>query len=337
MTLYTLPGPAGIGITALGMAVPERVISNEHFAGYLDTSAEWIASRTGILERRFAAEGETAAGLGLAAVRDLLAHHPAGLEGVDMVLCATSTPDATFPSTAALIAGAAGLGGAAAADLSVACSGFVYALALAHGQVAAGLARRVLVVGAETMSRAVNQQERNNAVLFGDGAGAAVVGPVPAPYGFGAFTLGADSAGGASLTLPGTAEQLPSGAPLGPALTMNGREVFKFAVRALPESVLQVLARTGLSPAEVDWVVPHQANIRILEAASQRLGVGLERFIINLDRYGNTSAAAVPLALTEAQRDGRLQRGQNIVLVAFGGGLSWAACTLKWWLPEQGE
>ena len=205
----TAPAPLrpSIGITALGSYLPERVITNAHFEAHLETSAEWIESRSGIRERRFAAPGQPTSDLGVQAVRDLISRDPDALEGVDWVICATSSPDAMFPSTAALIAGQVGLKGAAAMDLSVACSGFVYALSVAYGLVAGGVARRVLVVGAEAMSRVVDQDDRSTAILFGDGAGAAVVGSVPEGSGFQAFVLGADSAGGPSLFLRGVADQ----------------------------------------------------------------------------------------------------------------------------------
>ncbi|MCY1703056.1 beta-ketoacyl-ACP synthase III [Deinococcus sp. SL84] len=325
------PGDSGIGITALGMHVPERVVPNTFYETYLDTTAEWIESRTGMRERRYAAEDEYASHMGVKAVQDLLAHDPDALRDVDLILCATGTPDALFPSTAALIGEQVGLRGVAAADISVACSGFVYGLAMAKGQIAAGIARRVLVIGTEVLSKRVDQQERNNAILFADGAGAAVVGPVPEGYGLGQFVMGADGSGGGSLYMPGAAPALPDGTPMGEYAGMNGREVFKFAVRVIPESGQQVLQKSGLTIDDISWIIPHQANIRIIEAAAERFGVSMDKFVVNLDKYGNTSAATVPLAVVDAVRDGRIQDGQNILMVAFGGGLSWAACTLKWW------
>ena len=331
MTQLSPAQAGGIGITALGLYVPERVVTNAHFESYLDTTAEWIETRTGMRERRFAAEDEYSSHLGVKAVQDLLARDPDGLKDVDLILCATGTPDAMFPSTAALIGEQVGLRGVAAADISVACSGFVYGLAMAKGQIAAGIARRVLVIGTEVLTKKVDQQERNNAILFADGAGAAVVGPVPAGYGLGEFVMGADGTGGASLFMPGAAPQLPDGTPVGDYAGMNGREVFKFAVRIIPESGQQVLAKSGMTIDDISWIIPHQANVRIIESAAERFGVSTEKFVVNLDRYGNTSAATVPLAIVDAVRDGRIQDGQNLLLVAFGGGLSWAACTLRWW------
>lgn len=320
-----------IGITALGMYVPERTVTNAEFEGRLGIEAGWIESRSGIRERRFAAPGEFTSTLGVRAVQDMLARDPQALDGVDLVICATCTPDAMFPSTAALIAGQVGLTGVGAYDLSTACSGFVYGLSMARGLILGGGARRVLVLGGETLSRALDQDDRDVAILFGDGCGCAVVGEVPAGYGFQDFVLGADSAGGPALYIPHLADQFPDGQRMRGAPTMNGREVFKFAVRVLGDSGTQALEKTGLTNADVDWLIPHQANVRIIEAATQRFGIPMAKTVVNLGRYGNTSAATVPLALHEAVQDGRVQDGHQLLMVVFGGGLSWAACTMKWW------
>lgn len=330
MTERISPAAPGIGITAYGMHAPERVVTNADFAAHLDTSDEWISSRTGIRERRFAAEDEFASHLGVKAVRDMLRRDPNALDGVDMVLCATSTPDAIFPSTAALIAGEVGLTGAAAADVSVACSGFVYALALAKGQIAAGLARKVLVVASEVFSKRVDQSDRSIAILFADAAAAMVVGPVEAGFGLLGFDMGASAGGAGSLIMPGVAPALPDGTAAGETCSMNGREVFKFAVRILPQSGAQALEKSSLSIDDIKWIVPHQANIRIVQSAAERFGVPEERFIVNLDRYGNTSAASVPLAIAEAAADGRIVHGDKLLLISFGGGLSWGSCVLVW-------
>ncbi|BDP42880.1 3-oxoacyl-[acyl-carrier-protein] synthase 3 protein 1 [Deinococcus aetherius] len=332
MTASPTPGSRpSIGITALGMYAPPTVVTNADFEARMDTSAEWIEARTGIRERRWAGEDEYTSDIGVRAVRDLLARDPDALEGVDLVICATASPDALFPSTAALIAGQVGLAGAGAFDLSTACSGFVYGLSMAHGLILGGTAQRVLVVGAEVLSKIIDKGDRGTAILFGDGAGAAVVGEVPEGYGFQDFVLGADSAGGPSLYARCVAPRLPGGFPMGEYAGMNGREVFKFAVRVLGDSGGQVLAKSGLSSADVDWVIPHQANIRIIEAACERVGLPMSKTVVNLGRYGNTSSATVPLALCEAVEDGRVRDGQQLLLVAFGGGLSWAASTMKWW------
>ncbi|THF84743.1 ketoacyl-ACP synthase III [Deinococcus sp. KSM4-11] len=320
-----------LGITALGSYAPPRIVTNADFEARMDTTAEWIESRTGIRERRHSAPDEFTSHMGVGAVRDLLARDPDALQDVDVVICATASPDALFPSTAALIAGQVGLAGTGAFDLSTACSGFVYGLSMAQGLILAGTARRVLVIGGEVLSKIVDQDDRATAILFGDGAGAAVVGPVPDGYGFQEFILGADSAGGPALFKGCIADRLPDGTRMGPKADMNGREVFKFAVRVLGNSGTEVLKKTGLTSRDVDWVIPHQANIRIIEAAMERFGIPMEKTVVNLDRYGNTSSATIPLVLREAVDDGRVRDGQQLLLVAFGGGLSWAAGTMKWW------
>ena len=321
-----------IGITALGTYVPPQVLTNKDLEGMFDTSDEWIVSRTGIRERHMAGEDEYASDMGVRAVNDLSARYPGVLEGVDLVICATSGPDAFFPSTAAIIAGQVGLNGAGALDVLVACSGFMYALSLAQGAVLAGTATKVLVLGAEALSKILDWTDRTTCILFGDGAGAAIVEEVPEGYGFQSFVLGADSLGGSSLFKLAVADHIP-GVPVGtgPMLGMNGREVFKFAVRVLGDSGEKAMNKAGLSGSDIDWMVPHQANVRIIESACGRFGVPLEKTVINLDRYGNTSSASVPLALREALDDGRIQDGDQLLLVAFGGGLSWGASAMKWY------
>ena len=321
-----------IGITALGTYVPPRVLTNKELEGMFDTSDEWIVSRTGIRERHLAAEDEFASDMGVRAVNDLSARYPGVLEGVDMVVCATSSPDALFPSTAAIIAGQVGLNGAGALDVLVACSGFMYALSVAQGMVMAKTATKVLVLGAEALSKILDWTDRTTCILFGDGAGAAIVEEVPEGYGFQSFVLGADSTGGPSLYKFAVADHIP-GVPVGTGsmLGMNGREVFKFAVRVLGDSGEKAMNKAGLSGSDIDWMVPHQANVRIIESACRRFGVPLEKTVINLDRYGNTSSASVPLALREALDDGRVKDGDQLLLVAFGGGLSWGASAMKWY------
>lgn len=320
-----------IGITALGMYAPERVVQNEEFESRMGIEAGWIESRSGIRERRFSAPGEFTSHLGVKAVQEMLSRDPDALKDVDLVIFATCTPDAMFPSTAALVAGQIGLTGVGAYDLSTACSGFVYGLSMARGMILGGGARKVLVLGGETLSKALDQNDRDTAILFGDGTGCAVVGEVPDGYGFQDFVLGADSAGGPALYITNLADAFPDGTPMRPVPTMNGREVFKFAVRVLGDSGAQVLEKSGLKNTDVDWLIPHQANIRIIEAAAHRFGISMDKTVINLDRYGNTSAGTVPIALHEAVNDGRIKDGQELLLVAFGGGLSWAAATMKWW------
>ncbi len=322
-----------IGITALGTYAPTRVLTNKDLESMFDTSDEWIVSRTGIRERHLSAPDEFASDMGVRAVNDLVARYPGVLEGVDLVVCATSSPDAFFPSTAAIIAGQVGLNGAGALDVSVACSGFVYALSVAQGMLMGGTATKVLVLGAEVLSKIVDWTDRSTCILFGDGAGAAIVEEVPGGYGFQSFVLGADSAGGPSLYKFAVADRIP-GVPVGTGnamLGMNGREVFKFAVRVLTDSGEKAMNKAGLKGSDIDWMVPHQANVRIIESACSRFGVPMEKTVVNLDRYGNTSTASVPLALREALDDGRIQDGDQLLLVAFGGGLSWGASAMKWY------
>jgi len=322
-----------IGITALGTYAPTRVLTNQDLEGMFDTSDEWIVSRTGIRERHLADKEDFASDMGVRAVNDLTARSPGALAGVDLVVCATSSPDAFFPSTAALIAGQVGLAGAGAFDVSVACSGFVYALSVAQGMLMSGAATKVLVVGAEVLSKIIDWKDRTTCILFGDGAGAAIVEAVPEGYGFQSFVLGADSAGGPSLYKLAVADRIP-GVPAesaNPLLGMNGREVFKFAVRVIGESGEQALNKAGLTGSDIDWLVPHQANVRIIESACGRFNVPMSKTVVNLDRYGNTSTASVPLALCEAIDDGRIKDGDQLLLVAFGGGLSWGASAMKWY------
>ena len=334
----TAPSSApAIGLLAVGAYAPAAVVANAHYAARLETTDDWITSRTGIRERRHAAPDESSSVLGIRATQNLVGRFPGALDGVNLVICATSSPDAMFPSTAALIAGGVGLRGAAAFDVSVACSGFLYALSVGYSMIRAGLAKKALIVGSEVMSGAVDQNDRNTAILFGDGAGCVVIGEVPQGYGFQSFILGADSAGGPHLYLRGAALRLPEGTEMGPHLTQNGREVFKFAVRTLGDSAEQAMRQAGKTTADIDWLVPHQANIRIIEAACERFGLPIERAVTNLDRYGNTSAASIPLALAEAQAQGRFKDGDQLLLAGFGGGLSWGAAALNWWSGPTGK
>lgn len=326
-----------MGIVGMGHYVPSRVLTNRDLESILDTSDEWIRSRTGIAERRQAAADECTSDMGAeAAVRAL---RDAGLEAgdVDLVVCATSTPDMLMPATACLIQERLGARNAGAFDLLVACSGFAYGLATGAQFVATGACRHVLVVGADTMSRFMDWEDRSTAVLFGDGAGAVVLGEVAEGEGILASHLGADGSGAPLLRVPAGCARQPGG--LGGhtrrdfCLQMEGKDVFRFAVQVIGDAALQVLEKAGLSPDEVDLFIPHQANIRIIDAARKRLGVSPERLFVNVDRYGNTSCASIPIALSEARDQGRLQPGHLVVTVGFGGGLSWGATALRWVAP----
>lgn len=323
-----------IGITALGTHVPEKVMTNRDFEKFLDTSDEWITSRTGIRERRFAAEGEYASGLAFAAVEDLIRRHGrAAIDGVDMVIVATNTPDALFPATAALVQDRFGLK-AGAYDLLAGCPGWGYAISQSYAMIKSGIARKVLCIGSETLSKLLDMSDRSTAVLFGDGAGAAVIEEVPSGYGFKSFVLGADGSGGKELSIACMATHLPDGTAISPKAYMNGREVFKFAVRVMNTATLEAIEKAGLTPEDIKFFIPHQANSRIIEAARERLNLPKERVWVNVDRYGNTSTASMPIALQEALDAGQIHDGDHILFVTFGAGLTWAASVLTWWGGE---
>ena len=324
------------GLSALGAYAPEKVLSNADLEAFMDTSDAWITSRTGIRRRHIAAEHEFASHLAFASVEDLVARHGEGaLEGVDLVIVATNTPDAFFPATAALVQDRFKLK-AGAFDLLAACPGWLYALGAAKAYVESGMCRKVLAIGSETLSKLLDWGDRSTAVLFGDGAGAAVVEAVPAPYGFESFVMGADGAGGKFLHSGAVAPCLPDGTPLANTLYQNGPEVFKFAVRIMQNASLDAIAKAGLHPDDISLFVPHQANLRIIEAARERLGLPAERVVVTLAEYGNTSTASIPLALKETLDAGRIRPGDRLLLVAFGGGLTWAASVLSWGSPAGG-
>src|SRR5436309_15266258 len=293
-----------VTITGVGAYVPERVVTNDDLEQMVDTSNEWIMERTGIRERRIAADSQALSDLSLPAARQAL--EQAGSDGtdVDLLIVATVTPDMMFPSTSAILADQLGAKDAAAYDLSAGCTGFMYAIAQAYGMVASGLARRAVVVGGDVLSRILDWSDRSTVVLFGDGAGAVVVEPSDEP-GFLAFELGADGGGGEHLWLPGSGSRLSDDPDR--FVKMNGREVFKFATRVLVDSAHAVLEHEGTRVEDVDVYVPHQANVRIIDHATKRLGIPSERVVMNVDRYGNTSSGSIPLALAEAQAEGRLQ------------------------------
>jgi 3-oxoacyl-[acyl-carrier-protein] synthase III len=319
-----------VTITGLGSYAPERVITNDELSKLVDTSDEWIVERTGIHERRVAADSEALSDLALPAARQALEQAGADGKDVDLLIVATVTPDMMFPSTSAILADRLGADDAAAYDLSAGCTGFMYALAQAYGMVVAGLSRRALVVGGDVLSRILDWSDRSTVVLFGDGAGAVVLEPAEEP-GFLAFELGADGAGGESLWLPGSGSRLFEDPDR--LVKMNGREVFKFATRILVQSGEAVLERCGTSVDDVDVYVPHQANVRIIEHATKRLGIPSERVVVNVDRYGNTSSGSIPLALAEAQEDGRLRAGSLVLMTGMGAGLTWGSALMRWSLP----
>jgi 3-oxoacyl-[acyl-carrier-protein] synthase-3 len=316
-----------VTITGLGCNVPDRVVTNDELAKHVDTSNEWIIERTGIRERRMASKEEALSDVSLPAAQTALAQ--AGIEGkdVDLLIVATVTPDMAFPSTAAILADRLGATDAAAYDLSAGCTGFVYAVAQAYGMVAAGLSKRALVVGGDLLSRILDWQDRSTLVLFGDGVGAVVLEPADEP-GFLGFELGADGAGGESLWLPGSGSRIFDDPDR--YVKMNGREVFKFATRVLVKSAEDVLARCGATVEDVDVYVPHQANVRIIDHATRKLGFPSEKVVVNVDRYGNTSSGSIPLALADAVADGRLRKGRLVLVTGMGAGLTWGSMLMRW-------
>jgi len=316
-----------VSITGLGCKVPDRVVTNDELTQYVDTTDQWIRERTGIRERRMASQEEALSDLALPACRDALAQAGVAGEDIDLLIVATVTPDMAFPSTGATLADRLGAVGAAAYDLSAGCTGFMYALAQGYAMLAAGLAKRALVVGGDVLSRILDWSDRSTLILFGDGVGAVVLEAVP-ERGFLGFELGADGGGGENLWLPGSGSRVFDESER--HVKMNGREVYKFATRILVQSAQDVLERCGVTIGDVDVYVPHQANIRIIDHATKKLGVPSERVVINVDRYGNTSSGSIPLALADAAEDGRLQPGKLVLMTGMGAGLTWGSALIRW-------
>jgi 3-oxoacyl-[acyl-carrier-protein] synthase-3 len=318
-----------ISITGLGAHVPERVLTNAELSTLVDTSDEWIMERTGIRERRIAAPEEALTDLALPAARAALAQAGVEPRQIDLVLCATVTPDMMFPTSSALLADSLGADDAAAYDLLAGCTGFMYALAQAYGMIAAGLSERALVVGGDVLSRILDWTDRSTLVLFGDGAGAVVLEKVERG-GFLGFELGADGGGGIHLSLPGSGSRKMEDASRNGYVHMNGREVFKFATRVLVSSARDVLEECGVTVDDVDVYIPHQANVRIMDLAAQKLGIPRDRMVVNVDRYGNTSSGSIPLALADAQEEGRLKEGNLVLMTGMGAGLTWGSALMEW-------
>lgn len=319
----------------MGTHVPERIITNEDLSRSLDTSDEWISSRTGIHRRHIAGEGEAASDIGARAA--LSALEAAGITAgeLDLIIVSSLSHDAPFPATASYLSGLIGADGTAAFDVSAACTGFVYALACGSSFIESGNAQRVLVVGADVVSRMLDWSDRSTAVLFGDGAGAAVLEPASGDGGvIIGFDLGNDPAGTEALNLPAGGSRLPASQETVTGgqhyLKMNGREVYKFATRVMEISARKILEQHGLTIEDVDLFVPHQANIRIIDSAAKKLGIGGERVFTNLAEYGNTSCASIPLCLAEAEASGRLRQGDLVLMIGMGAGLSWGSCLARW-------
>lgn len=320
-------------ITGWGMAVPGQVLSNADLERMVDTTDEWIVRMTGIKERRVVGSGDSTTSLAVSAARAALDRAGLAPDDIQLIVVATCTPDQLLVSEACLVQGELG-GNAAAFDVGAACSGFVYALSTGSSFVQSGMYDRVLVIGVDTLTRFVDFTDRSTCILFGDGAGAVVLEAGTEPRGLLSNVLGADGNGHKHLYIPGFGAIVPESADLFPEyrpyLQMNGREVFKFAVAAMGDSAVQAVEQAGLEFSDIDMFIPHQANIRIIEAAARRLNLSMDKVLVNLDRYGNTSAASIPIALVEAVESGRLTDGSNLVFVAFGGGLAWAAGVVRW-------
>ncbi|KIQ95279.1 3-oxoacyl-[acyl-carrier-protein] synthase 3 [Anoxybacillus thermarum] len=305
------------GIIGIGRYLPERIVTNKELEQRMDTSDEWIRTRTGIEERRIASNDMDTSDMGYIAAKRALDNAGISSEQIDLILVATVTPDRAFPSVACMLQEKLGAVHAAALDVSAACAGFMYAMVTAKQFIETNTYKYVLVVGVEKLSKIVDWSDRNTAVLFGDGAGAVVMGKVSEGRGIVSFELGADGTGGKYLYQDDY-------------VVMNGREVFKFAVRQMGESCIRVLEKAGLTKADVDFLIPHQANIRIMEAARERLELPVERMSITVNKYGNTSAASIPISLVEEVEAGRIQDDDLIIMVGFGGGLTWGAIALRW-------
>ena len=321
------------GVLGTGSYTPSRVLTNFDLEKMVDTSDEWIRTRTGIVERRIADPDVATSDLALPAAQAALEQAQVDVSDIDLILVATVTPDTIFPCTAAILQQRLGAK-AAAFDILVGCTGFVYGLAVAREMIASGAYDHILVLGAETLSRIADWEDRSTCVLFGDAAGAAVVGPVPEGRGILSYSLGNDGTNADALKIPAGGSRMPASqetvANRLHYLTMNGPEVFKFAVRSMAESSEAVVSRAGFTMKDIDLVIPHQANLRIIDAAAKRFNIPYERFVHNLEHYGNTSAASIPLALDESVRDGRISSGDLILLSSFGAGLSWASMVMRW-------
>ncbi|GAA0314697.1 beta-ketoacyl-ACP synthase III [Bacillus carboniphilus] len=305
------------GVIGVGHYVPEQVVTNFDLEKRMDTSDEWIRTRTGIEERRIAPDHIDTSDMGLEAAKKAMSDAGISGEDLDLILVATVTPDQPFPSVACMLQEKLGAKKAAAMDLSAACAGFMYGVITASQFIETGAYQNILVVGVEKLSKIVDWEDRNTAVLFGDGAGAVVMGPVSEGKGVLSFELGADGTGGQYLYQD-------------KFVVMNGREVFKFAVRQMGESSVNVIEKAGLNKDDVDFLIPHQANMRIMESARERLGLPIEKMSTTVKSYGNTSSASIPISISEAVEKGQIKDGDVVVMVGFGGGLTWGAIAVRW-------
>ena len=326
-------------ITGWGTALPEHVLTNHDLEQMVDTSDEWIVSRTGIRERRIASPDQTTATLAADAALNALGHAGVKPSDVDLIIVATSSPEHIFPATACIVQDIIGASKAGAFDLSAACTGFIFALNMAAQAIRTGSIETAVVVGAETLSRIVNWQDRNTCILFGDGAGAFVLQGSEEPGGVMEAVMHADGSGADVLSIPAGGSKMPTSADTVAHglhyVHMEGRPVFRFATRVMAEATREVVEKAGLTLEDIDIIVPHQANYRILEVAARGLKMPMEKFMVNLDKYGNTSTASIPIAAAEAAEKGRLRKGDKVVLVGFGGGLTYGALLAEWTGPFE--
>jgi 3-oxoacyl-[acyl-carrier-protein] synthase-3 len=328
-------------ITGWGMSVPETVLTNDDLSKFVETNDEWIRDRTGIRERRIANDGQTTASLAVEASLKALQIANLRPTDIDLIICSTSTPEHIFPATACLVQDRIGATKAGAFDLLAACTGFIYAINMAAQSIRSGAIKNALVIGSETLSRFVDWHDRSTCILFGDGAGAFVLQASEMPGGVLSAVMHSDGSGGDLLILPGGGSKYPASEATVQAgkhfIEMDGNEVFRFATRVMAQATRETLEIAGIKLDDIKWIIPHQANIRIIAAAARGLKLPMDRFIINLDRYGNTSTASIPMATVEAADDGRLQPGDRIVFVGFGGGLTWGALAAEWTGPLPSE
>lgn len=322
------------GIIGVGMYAPEKVLTNAELAGMLNVTEEWIETMSGIRERHIAAPSQAASDLGAVAAQRALAQAGVSSDEVDLIIVSTSTPDMQFPSTACIIQERLGIKNVPAFDLTAVCSGFVYALTVGAQFIANEFYRTVLVIGTEAVSRVINWSDKDTCMLIGDGAGAVVLRQVPSGYGVLSAKLGADGSGASFMMVPAGGSRKPPTAEVIEKkmnkIQMNGQEVFKFAMKKLPEVTEQALELANLHTEDLKLIIPHQANRRIIEAAARRMDLPLEKFMVNVERYGNTSSATIPIALHEALETGRIKSGDLIALTGFGGGLAWGSLIMRW-------
>jgi 3-oxoacyl-[acyl-carrier-protein] synthase-3 len=328
-------------ITGWGMAVPEKVLTNDDLSKMVETNDEWIRSRTGIAERHIAAENESSSSLGVKAALKALTVANLKPTDLDLIICSTSSPEHIFPATACLIQDQIGASQAGAFDLLAACSGFIYALNMAAQSIRSGSIKNALVLGAETLSRFTNYKDRNTCILFGDGAGAFVLQASDQPGGVLSAVMRSDGSGGDLLAIPAGGSKQPATPESVQAgdhfIHMDGKEVFRFATRVMAQSTRESLELAGLTTEDVQWIVPHQANRRIIESAARGLKLPMDRFVVNVQSYGNTSTASIPIATCEAINEGKIKSGDKIVFVGFGAGLTWGALVAEWTGPLSAE